>query len=81
VALKLFSEAADKGDAWALNNLGSLHEMGWGTGKDVVKAREYYRAAIAKGNQMAQANLARLDGLQASAGRRPARYRRETQGN
>jgi uncharacterized protein len=65
-AFKLFTAGAELGDAWALNNLGSLYEMGWGTPKDVLKAREFYRLAIAKGNQMAQANLNRLDGLQAT---------------
>jgi TPR repeat protein len=55
--------------------------MGWGTTKDVVKARELYRAAIAKGNQMAQANLSRLDGLQASATQAGTAVPQETQGN
>ena len=56
----LFERAARQGDAWGLNNLGGMYEMGWGTTKDVAKARDYYSQAIAKGNKAAVENNRRL---------------------
>ena len=54
------AQAAKAGDAWGLNNLGSMYEMGWGTTKDIAKAKEFYGQAAAKGNASAAANLKRL---------------------
>ncbi len=62
--LNLFQKAADAGDGWGLNNLGSMHEMGWGVPKDLDKAKQFYAQAAAKGNAMAPLNLSRLGGLQ-----------------
>jgi uncharacterized protein len=58
--LELFQKAADAGDAWGLNNLASMHEMGWGVPKDLEKAKTLYRQSAEKGNAMAPLNLSRL---------------------
>jgi uncharacterized protein len=59
-AFKQFSSAAEAGDAWGLNDLGSMYEMGWGTTKDLAKAKQFYGEAAAIGNASAAANLKRL---------------------
>jgi TPR repeat protein len=37
-----------------------MYEMGWGVAKDRSKAATYYKQAVEKGIEPAQANLARL---------------------
>jgi uncharacterized protein len=59
-AFKLFERGARDGDGWAMNNLGGMYEMGWGTPKDLVKAKDYYSLGAAKGIAMATQNMARL---------------------
>ncbi|HFC04167.1 MAG TPA: sel1 repeat family protein, partial [Rhizobiales bacterium] len=59
-AFELFQKAADNGNAWAMNNLAGLYEMGWGTRIDKEKAITLYKRASQKGNEQAGKNLARL---------------------
>ena len=59
-AFKLFERAAAQGDGWALNNLGGMYEMGWGTPPNRDKALDYYRQALAKGIVSAQSNIDRV---------------------
>jgi TPR repeat protein len=61
-AFKLFELAAGQNDKWGLNNLGGMYEMGWGTAKDIAKAKDYYGQAAAKGNSAGKDNLKRLGG-------------------
>ena len=59
-AFTLFEQAAKQNDAWGLNNLGGLYEMGWGVKQDRRKALDYYREAFTKGNAHAGQNMKRL---------------------
>ena len=60
MAFSLFERAAAQNDPWGLNNLGGMHEMGWGTKPDKSKALDLYKRALAKGNAAAQRNIDRL---------------------
>lgn len=51
---------ADRGDARAANNMGVLHEKGWGVTLDYDIAADWYRVAASAGNAMAGKNLADL---------------------
>lgn len=53
-------EAAGRGDATAMNNLGVRYLRGAGVPQDPSRAVEYYRMAAEKGLAMAQSNLAHL---------------------
>ena len=57
-ARTLFEQAAELGNADALNELGLLYNDGKGVAQDYVKAREYYEQASALGSQHAMYNLA-----------------------
>ncbi len=63
-AREYWEQAAEKGNADALYNLGILYEHGLGVEQDYDKAREYYEKAIATGDeyikQLATDNLNRL---------------------
>ena len=49
--------AADKGDVWALHNLGYYYHSGLGVAKDEAKAVDYYRQASKLGSAPSQNNL------------------------
>src|SRR6185437_3132609 len=66
-AFTLFEQAAKQGDAWALNNLGGLYEMGWGVARDRERALDNYQQAFEKGNRNAGRNLKRLSANQDSS--------------
>ena len=59
-ARELYATAADKGDARAISNLGSLYEEGRGVAQDYTKARELYETAAIKGDARAMFNLGLL---------------------
>ena len=56
-ASRLFSEAADAGDAGAQNNLGVMYANGRGVSQDDAVAFEWFEGAAAQGNVFAQNNL------------------------
>ena len=58
--MSLFRQAADKGYALAMANLGNLYERGRGVTKDKAQAVEWYQKAAEKGEQKAKAALKRL---------------------
>lgn len=64
-ALYWFRKAADLGNIAAVDNVGWMTEVGWGTHKDLEKARTLYQQAADAGHPQAQVNLARClkDGL------------------
>ena len=49
-ALKLFTQAADAGDATALTNIGRMYYFGRGVRKDIKKAAKYFAKAAEKGD-------------------------------
>ena len=55
-----YEQAAAKGNADALNNLGVLYHNGYGVERDYNKALEYYQKAVDAGSQKAVENLANL---------------------
>ena len=57
---QLNTKAAEKGNAWAQDNLGSFYEYGKGVEKDINKAIEWYTKAASKGNKHANTRLSRL---------------------
>ena len=59
-AFNLFTLAARAGDAEAINNLGQMYEMGWGTPADTKTAIELYAKALRKGSSAARKNFRRL---------------------
>jgi TPR repeat protein len=59
-AAKLYAEAAQKGEASALNNLGELYEKGRGLDRNEKAAFENYLAAAKGGYPPAQFNVGRL---------------------
>lgn len=62
-ALHYFREAALKGDANALVNLGKMYQVGNGIGVDLAKADGYFGMAALLGNPRANFHLARLGPL------------------
>lgn len=58
VALTEFTAAAQQGDARAQRSLGLMHERGQGVPRDLQLATEWYRKAMAGGNEAARFNLA-----------------------
>ncbi len=56
-AAQLYQQAADKGWAVAMVNLGSLYEDGNGVKSDLAAAAKWYLAAAEKGNPVGQTNL------------------------
>ena len=59
-AFSLIHQAAEMGDAQAINNLGSLYENGLGVEQSLEKAVECYREAADKGEAAAVEQLDRL---------------------
>ena len=57
-AVKLLTQAAEKGQAVAQYRLGTLYERGQGVAVDGVKAVHWYGLAAAQGNRKAMHNLA-----------------------
>ncbi len=55
-----FQKAAEAGNAYAENMMGSIYERGTGNIKDYDKAFEYYTKAAEKGMPFAQANVGRF---------------------
>ena len=60
--LAAYEEAAAKGDASAMVNLGNFYEKGVGVPQDYAKAREWYEKAAAKGDTLAMIGLGLLYG-------------------
>jgi TPR repeat protein len=54
--------AADKGEAEAQNNIGSLYYNGQGVSRDLELARQWWRKAAAGGSETAKRNLAQHGG-------------------
>ena len=59
-AMSWYTKAAEKGNGWAQDNLGSFYEYGKGVEKDLEKAIYWYTKAAEKGNKHAKTRLARL---------------------
>src|SRR5712664_4001235 len=59
-ALEWYEKAADKGNADAMNNIGTLYYNRRGVEQDYAKAREWYEKAAAKDNVVAMYNLGRI---------------------
>jgi localization factor PodJL len=57
-AVKLLTQAADKGQAFAQYRLGTLYERGQGVAADPAKAMHWYELAANQGNRKAMHNLA-----------------------
>lgn len=58
IALKEFSQAANRGDARAQRSLGLMHERGDGVPADARIAAQWYGRAVEQGLDAAQFNLA-----------------------
>jgi TPR repeat protein len=59
-ARALYTDAAAKDQADAINNLGSIYQHGDGVERDSAKARSYYEQGVKLKNAVSQYNLARL---------------------
>jgi len=59
-AMRLYQQAARRGDASAQNNMGELYESGRGIAADPKQAADWYRKAAESGFAPAQFNLGRL---------------------
>ena len=59
-AVRLYRLAADRGDAFAQNNLGWMYARGRGVPRDDEEAIRLYRLAAGQGNATAQRNLDRM---------------------
>ena len=57
-ALRLFREAADKGNANAMNFVGYMYSSGHGVSRNYREAARWYRKAVGKGHAAAMSNLA-----------------------
>lgn len=57
VAIPLYEKLEQKGNSWAIRNLGVIYEQK----NDIDKAKEWYQKAIDKGNAQAANDLARID--------------------
>jgi hypothetical protein len=73
-AVRLFRQAAETGNADAINNLGVMYEHGTGVAKDYAEAVRLYRQAAEKGNTLAINNLGRMN----ASGRGVAKGQEET---
>lgn len=56
-AFRLFSEAAEAGNARAMYNIGCLYQKGQGVDQDYQKAFEYYEKAAEMGDEMAVSRI------------------------
>ena len=61
-AVRLWKPLADKGNASAQNNLGSMYDKGQGVLQDYKEAVRLYRLAAAQGNGAGQINLGAMYG-------------------
>ncbi|MBP7338047.1 caspase family protein [Niveispirillum sp.] len=59
-AMSWFRKAADRGDATAKNNIGSLYYNAWGVQRDYQEAMRWYRKAADKGHAPAMNNIGAL---------------------
>lgn len=57
VAFNLYEKLAQKGNSWAMRNIGVLYRYGLGRDKDLEKAKEWYIKAVNKGNSEAAYDL------------------------
>ena len=48
-AMRWYRKAADKGNAWAMTNIGFLYQHGQGVKRDYIEAMRWYRKAADKG--------------------------------
>ena len=55
--IKMYRESAERGEAWAQNNLGVMYDNGEGVAEDDAEAVEWYRKAAEQGDAKAQSNL------------------------
>jgi TPR repeat protein len=53
-AMRLFSQAADKGNPRAMRDIAVLYEKGWGVPKNVATAVAWYRRAAEQGDKAAE---------------------------
>jgi uncharacterized protein len=60
IALKWFKKAADKNIPKAVYVVGQAHELGWGTLKNMSKAKEYYKKAAELGDKKAIEKLKKI---------------------
>ena len=60
IPIKWYTLAAEKGNAWAQDNLGSFYEYGKGVEKDMEVALSWYKKAAERGNKHAKTRLQRL---------------------
>lgn len=60
MAIRCFEKGAELGDARAINNLGSMYELGIGVNEDSAMALRLYRSAAKLGNKDASLNMQRL---------------------
>lgn len=59
-ALDWYRQAAEKGNARAINNIGVLYEWGNGVNQDYSEAMKYYKKAAEKGFAVSMSNIGRL---------------------
>lgn len=59
IAIPLYEKLAQKGNSWAMRNLGVVYEVK----KENENAKEWYLKAIDKGNSQAARDLAWMDGI------------------
>jgi uncharacterized protein len=57
-ALRLYRQAAERGDADAENNLGGMYAEGVGVPRDPVQTYVCYKLAAERGQEMARKNQA-----------------------
>ena len=60
-ALKSNQDSADKGDAYGLLRMGERYRDGDGVDKDLAKAKEYFKKAVAAGSPTAAEELSKLN--------------------
>ena len=60
-AVELWKKAADMGNTYAMRNVGVCYEKGQGVAQDYNKAEEWYKKAIAAGDEKGKTMLATLN--------------------
>lgn len=60
IAMRAWRGDADKGNAWAQNNIGYLYEQGLGVGQSYPEAMNWYKKAAAQNLPQAQFNIGTL---------------------
>jgi TPR repeat protein len=74
-AIRLYTSAAEKGDAHAQNNLGEIYEAGRGAPRNLEDAIRWYERAAQKGLGSAQFNAGRLWAIGIGGKKDPAKAR------